>query len=179
MADDTLTLSETAEDGEGEGTSRRAWLVAAWIGFTAVVASTLIATGRLFFPDVLFEPPTKFDAGPPDDYPVGVTTDWKEKYGVWIVKRSDGAFYALIAICKHLGCVPNWLADAHKFKCPCHGSGYYISGMNFEGPAPSPLDRAKIWLSTEGHLMVDKGIVYHMVGGIEPDKQYPESVLTV
>ena len=34
-------------------------------------------------------------------------------------------------------------ASENKFKCPCHGSGYDSEGVNFEGPAPRPMDRAK------------------------------------
>ncbi len=165
--------------GADPGVTRRGWLVAAWLGFTAATSAGAIAAVRFMFPNVLFEPPTKFDAGMPTSYLPGIVdTRWKEKYGVWIVRRADGAFYALIAICKHLGCVPNWLQSQKKFKCPCHGSGYYINGMNFEGPAPSPLDRAKIWISNDGHLIVDKATTYHMVGGMDPAKQYPESILT-
>ena len=41
------------------------------------------------------------------------------------------------AVCTHLGCTPNWLEAEQKFKCPCHGSGFYKDGINFEGPAPA------------------------------------------
>lgn len=182
MAHDAVIISGPSRPPPADvgGLTRRRWLVAAWLGFTAAASASAIATLRFMFPNVLFEPPTRFDAGPPSTYLSGtVDTRWKEKYGVWIVRRADGAFYALIAICKHLGCVPNWLQNQKKFKCPCHGSGYYVNGANFEGPAPSPLDRAKIWITPEGHLMVDKAITYHMVGGIDPANQYPESILTV
>lgn len=180
MARDAVIISRdrAARPNNETGPTRRGWLVAAWLGFTAATTAGAVAAMRFMFPNVLFEPPTRFDAGMPSSYLPGlVDTRWKEKYGVWIVRRADGAFYALIAICKHLGCVPNWLQSQKKFKCPCHGSGYYINGMNFEGPAPSPLDRAKIWISTDGHLLVDKATTYHMVGGIDPALQYPESIL--
>jgi cytochrome b6-f complex iron-sulfur subunit len=182
MARDAVIISGNSRirREKGAGLTRRRWLVAAWLGFTAAASAGAVAALRFMFPNVLFEPPTRFDAGLPSSYlPGTVDTSWKAKYGVWIVRRADGAFYALIAICKHLGCVPNWLQDQKKFKCPCHGSGYYINGMNFEGPAPSPLDRARIWISPEGHIIVDKATVYHMVGGLEPAAQYPESILRV
>ena len=51
-----------------------------------------------------------------------------------------GGFYALFTICTHLGCTPNFLSAENKFKCPCHGSGFYKDGINFEGPAPRPLE---------------------------------------
>ena len=94
------------------GFTRRGWLVISWIGFAAAIGAGSTAALRFLFPNVLFEPPTRFDGGNPSSYLPGlVDTRWKEKYGVWIVRRTDGAFYALIAICKHLGCVPNWLQD--------------------------------------------------------------------
>ncbi|MDP7384887.1 MAG: Rieske 2Fe-2S domain-containing protein, partial [Nitrospinota bacterium] len=65
--------------------------------------------------------------------------------------------YALLAICTHLGCTPRWLASENKFKCPCHGSGFRKNGVNFEGPAPRPLDRVKIALNEEGEIIIDKG----------------------
>ena len=42
-----------------------------------------------------------------------------------------------------------------KFKCPCHGSGFYITGINFEGPAPRPLERWAISIGDDGQLVVD------------------------
>ena len=85
---------------------------------------------------------------------------WKEKFGVWIVRNTD-SIYALVAVCVHLGCTPNWLPAQNKFKCPCHGSGYYVSGINFEGPAPRPLERAEIGVSAEdGQIIVDKATRY-------------------
>jgi len=69
--------------------------------------------------------------------------------------------YALVARCTHLGCTPNWLQAQNKFKCPCHGSGYYMSGVNFEGPTPRPLERAEIALSSDdGQLVVDTAVRY-------------------
>ena len=43
-----------------------------------------------------------------------------------------------------------------KFKCQCHGSGFRSSGINFEGPAPRPLERYKISLANDGQILVDK-----------------------
>ena len=36
------------------------------------------------------------------------------------------------------------------------GSGFYITGSNFEGPAPRPLERYAISLADDGQLLVDK-----------------------
>ena len=72
-----------------------------------------------------------------------------------LVQHETG-FYALIAVCTHLGCTPNYLAEERKFKCPCHGSGFRLTGINFEGPAPRPLERAEIMLADDGQILVDK-----------------------
>jgi cytochrome b6-f complex iron-sulfur subunit len=51
---------------------------------------------------------------------------------------------------------PGDKAAEAKFKCPCHGSGFRPSGINFEGPAPRPLERARIVLAEDGQILVDK-----------------------
>ena len=67
-----------------------------------------------------------------------------------------GAHAMVITVCTHLGCTPNFLAAENKFKCPCHGSSYRMSGVNFEGPAPRPLERARVVLADDGQILVDK-----------------------
>ena len=146
--------------GKGDDMSRRgffSWAAVAWVGFSAAIGGCVTAMGRFMFPNVLFEPPTTFKAGFPQDVGAGVVdTRFVDKYGVWIV-NNEGKLYALIAICTHLGCPPAWLETQNKFKCPCHGSGYYKSGVNFEGPTPRPLERARIFISPDdGQIVVDK-----------------------
>jgi cytochrome b6-f complex iron-sulfur subunit len=143
--------------------TRRAWMGVAWGAFTAASAAALAATGRFMFPNVLNEPPQQFKAGFPNEYGMGVDERWKEKFGVWIVRTPNdvvarsGGFFALLVTCTHLGCTPNYLAAEAKFKCPCHGSGFRAeSGINFEGPAPRPLERARIVLAEDGQILVDK-----------------------
>jgi len=157
-----------AKTAEADGVSRRGflkWTTVGWVAFSAACTSGLVASTRFLFPNVLFEPPQSFKVGFPSEYTVGeVDTRWKDAYGVWIVRNSDG-FYALIAVCTHLGCSPNWLAAENKFKCPCHGSGFYKTGVNFEGPAPRPLERARIVLSDDGQILVDKSVKFQAEKG--------------
>lgn len=171
MATDVSKASEQA------GMTRRKFVIN-WVGLSwaAFIASLLAMLGtwvRYFFPRVLFERPLTFKAGPPSDYGLGVDTRWKSKFRVWIVRELEG-FYALYARCTHLGCTPNWLASEQKFKCPCHGSGFYMSGINFEGPAPRPLERCKIWLAEDGQIGIDVGTRFRYEKG-EWDK--PEAFL--
>lgn len=132
------------------------WLALGWAAFIAVLGGYGSLVLRYLFPNVLFEPKQSFRAGFPDDYTVGeVSERFKDKFGVWIVRESD-RIYALSTFCTHLGCTPNWLPNENKYKCPCHGSGFYKNGINFEGPAPRPLERFKIALADDGEIVVDK-----------------------
>lgn len=58
---------------------------------------------------------------------------------MWLSNTSQG-FVALYAVCTHLGCLPDWSDNNHRFECPCHGSKYRIGGEWIEGPAPRGLD---------------------------------------
>ncbi len=131
-----------------------------WGGFTAVTAVSLLAFVRSAFPRVLFTPPSTFKAGLPNEYTIGeVSERFKQEQRVWIIREADG-FYALFAKCTHLGCTPRWLTAENKFKCPCHGSGFYKTGVNFEGPAPRPLERLRITKAEDGQILIDKAVKY-------------------
>ncbi len=137
------------------------------IGFGTIIATNLLwllGLARYMFPNILTEPPTKFKVGFPDELAPGqVATKFKAQFGVWIVRDEyDGVpqIFALQSVCTHLGCTPNWLEGEQKFKCPCHGSGFYKDGINFEGPAPRPLERFAIRLADDGQLEVDKSRKY-------------------
>lgn len=109
---------------------------------------------RFFLPRAIFEPSTVFKIGFPSDYALGVDTKWQQQYRIWVDKTSDRLF-VIYARCTHLGCTPDWKASENKFKCPCHGSGYDSEGINFEGPAPRPMDRAHVEIDPEGQIVVD------------------------
>ncbi len=138
---------------------------AAWTMLAATTGIATLATARFMLPNVLTEPPRKFKIGPPADFDLGtVATKFVATNGVWIIHtegyQGKNLIYALISVCTHLGCTPSWLEGERKFKCPCHGSGFYITGINFEGPAPRPLERAGIRLAEDGMLEVDKSIKF-------------------
>lgn len=148
-----------AEEGGSLWMTRRNFFSrAGWVAFFSFVFSMLIGSLRYMFPRVLFEPSPVFKAGYPDDYPVGtVTTKWVKEQRVWIVRNEQG-IYAIFAQCTHLGCTPRWLDAENKFKCPCHGSGFTREGVNFEGPAPRPLERVQITLAEDGQILINKSI---------------------
>ena len=131
----------------------------AWTTMTAALALWTLGTLRFLFPNVLAEPPSKIKVGAPDTYEDGKVVERYKDQHAWIVRRKDEKFgdiiYALSTTCTHLGCTPKWLEREQKFKCPCHGSGFYISGINFEGPAPRPLERWAVALGDDGQIVVD------------------------
>lgn len=133
------------------------------VGFWLLgIVSTLwtLMTVKFMFPNVLREPPSKFKVGFPDAFPSGqVQEKFKAQFGIWVVNaeyNGQPQIVALKSVCTHLGCTPNWLEAEQKFKCPCHGSGFYKDGINFEGPAPRPLERYAIRLADDGQIEVDK-----------------------
>jgi cytochrome b6-f complex iron-sulfur subunit len=155
-------VADLQEGGSGENIwSRRNVLgVGGWLMILGALQAGAAALVALLFPRVLFEPPTAFKAGFPNSYRVGEVSDrWQKDFRVWVIRQDDG-LYALIAICTHLGCTPRWLEAENKFKCPCHGSGFHRDGINFEGPAPRPLERAKIVRADDWQILIDKAVKF-------------------
>jgi cytochrome b6-f complex iron-sulfur subunit len=114
---------------------------------------------RFFFPRALYEPNTIFTIGFPSDFSLGIDQRYLMTNRVWVVKEPDRLF-VIFARCTHLGCTPEWKPSENKFKCPCHGSGYDSEGVNFEGPAPRPMDRAFVQLDPTGKVVVDTSRLY-------------------
>ena len=114
---------------------------------------------RFFFPRALFEPKTVFSIGYPVDFGIGVETKFQKDYRIWVVRNPERLF-VIYARCTHLGCTPDWKQGENKFKCPCHGSGYDNEGVNFEGPAPRPMDRAHVEIDATGQIVVDTNRLY-------------------
>jgi cytochrome b6-f complex iron-sulfur subunit len=157
---------------------RRDWMLAfAWLLFAvSSLVATLFYVVRFLFPNVTYEPPLQFKAGLPTEFAPGrVDERFKEGFGTWVVRNELG-LYALSTTCTHLGCTPNWLEAEQKFKCPCHGSGFRKTGINFEGPAPRPLERYRIGLADDGQVLVDKSAKFQ---GEKGEWANPESFLYV
>ena len=135
-----------------------------WSSVAAFLSVWFLAFLRFFLPRTLFEPATSFKIGYPSDYGLGVDTKWQQKYRIWVDRTPDRLF-VIYARCTHLGCTPDWKPSENKFKCPCHGSGYDSEGVNFEGPAPRPMDRAHVELAPDGQILVDVSRLYQWPKG--------------
>jgi cytochrome b6-f complex iron-sulfur subunit len=135
-----------------------------WATVAGALTTFFLMFVRFFLPRSILEPSSIFRIGSPNDYALGVDTKWQQQYRIWVTRTSDRLF-VIYARCTHLGCTPDWKASENKFKCPCHGSGYDSEGINFEGPAPRPMDRAKVALDAEGQIVVDIGTLFEWPKG--------------
>jgi cytochrome b6-f complex iron-sulfur subunit len=174
-------LRRLAEDSREM--SRRSFLaILGWLGFVAASLAACVEAVRFGYPNVTYEEPSLFKAGPPSDYPVGSTTVLTDKRVV--INRDPNGIYAFNLICTHLGCTPRYFTDVTSdlvakgirglrdpltgqaatpaspvlqgFKCPCHGSRYFRDSVNFYGPAPKPMDHVQVQLGRDGRLLIDR-----------------------
>ncbi len=162
------TLSQRLRDASQ--VTRRHFGFALAIGWGALAACgvSLAAMFQDFLgPKVLREPKKVWRVGRPADFGnPGVYEQFKRTpdggQGFWLVNLgpTQPKLVAVSVVCTHLGCIPQWLAGDERFKCPCHGSGFTIAGVNFEGPAPRPLERFGIELDADGFLAVDMTRVF-------------------
>src|SRR5438552_2591562 len=161
---------------DSEVNRRRRRLV--WSCVVAFLATWLIAFFRFFLPRTLFAPSTVFKIGYASDYGLGVDTKWQQRYRIWVDRTPDRIF-VVYARCTHLGCTPDWKPSENKFKCPCHGSGYDSEGVNFEGPAPRPMDRAQVEIAPDGQILVDVSHLYQWPKGQQSHFDDPGAFLPV
>jgi len=134
------------------------------------LAGQIYTWARSLFPNVSYEGTRRVKLDEPDKIPDGVTfIDDIKTY----IFREGKTFYAISAVCTHLGCTVKYVGLSKpkvvkiggkevevkwEFHCPCHGSKFYGDGTNYAGPAPRPLDWVKVEVSPEdGKLVVDLG----------------------
>jgi cytochrome b6-f complex iron-sulfur subunit len=139
----------------GTGATRREFLSDIAAGALGIAGlGSMEVTYQYLSPNVLFEPPTTFRAGSPDLYLMNSVTFLQDQQ-VYIVRTEKG-FYAVSAVCTHLGCITQWKPDQDQIACPCHGSKFKVDGTKIEGPAPRPLPHFSVTLTADGELQVDK-----------------------
>jgi cytochrome b6-f complex iron-sulfur subunit len=152
-----------------EKPDRRDFLMKAGIGAgIAGLAAQAAASLRSLVPNVSYDAPTTVKLGPPEDFPDGLKFLPDQRLFVF---REGKTFYAVSAVCTHLGCTVRAealsrvetaivegkpLRLTHRFLCPCHGSKYTGDGTNVSGPAPRPLAWYHLSIAPDdGQLVVD------------------------
>ena len=140
---------------DGAEFDRRAFFTKLGIGSLGIAAVGTAAFAYEFLsPNVLYEPSPIINAGKPENFALdSVTIDVKS--GIYLVHSKEG-FFALSAVCTHLGCLTTWKPELGIIACPCHGSKFNREGAKIEGPAPTPLAWLRSWVSDDGDLMVDR-----------------------
>lgn len=135
--------------------SRRALFIRLGLGSLGIAAAgTLSFAYQFLSPNVLYEASPIINAGKPESYSVdSVTLD--PNSGIYLIHIQEG-FFALSAICTHLGCLTAWKPEQGVIACPCHGSRFSREGQKLAGPAPKPLPWLKTWLNDDGDIMVDR-----------------------
>jgi cytochrome b6-f complex iron-sulfur subunit len=134
---------------------RRSFLAKIGLGSLGIAAAgTAGFTYQFLSPNVLYEPSPVINVGKPENFAAdSVTLDVNS--GIYLVHAAEG-FFALSAVCTHLGCLTTWNQELGIIACPCHGSKFYRTGEKIEGPAPKPLPWLNTWVSDNGDLMVDR-----------------------
>jgi cytochrome b6-f complex iron-sulfur subunit len=142
-------------DSEAKSRSRREFLWVLGNGAILVTAAGASAFSLQFMkPNVLFERSSRVNVGTPEDFSPGtVTADSQNK--LYVVRTSEGTFYALSSVCTHLGCITNYRPSMGRIDCPCHGSQFDLEGNVVGGPAPRPLRRVAMNQNDRGDLIVD------------------------
>ncbi len=147
--------ADAAKSPSEVGISRRDFFNEVALGALGIAGlGAAVVTYRYLSPNVLFEPSMSFRAGSPDLFPLNSVT-YVQDQQVYIVRTTEG-FYAVSAVCTHLGCITQWKPEAEMIACPCHGSKFRAEGTKIEGPAPRSLPHFSITLTADGELRVDK-----------------------
>jgi len=140
-------------EGREQAVNRRSFLSFAALGsFCAALLAAVAGTARLPKPGVMPGPRQVFKLGPPEQYPVGSATKL-EQQRVYLLRDEQG-FYAISAVCTHLGCIVA-RSEAGRFECPCHGSRFDEKGKVQGGPAPRALPWLELNTSPDGQLTVN------------------------
>ena len=146
---------------------------AGWLGLSAALGGSAFGSFKFMVPNIVYEPPTIFKIGRVEDFGMGVTDRLKKERQIWVVRDEQG-LYAMVSICRHLGCTPNWLGDQQRFFCPCHGSIYDIYGNVLGGPAPRTL-----WRPAVSQDPTDRQIIVNFLTRQDPEPRSTTGGLVV
>jgi cytochrome b6-f complex iron-sulfur subunit len=147
-----------APSGDEKEISRRALFAKLGLGSLGVAAAgTLGFSYQFLSPNVLYEASPIVNVGKPESFSLdSVTLDAIN--GIFLIHAQEG-FFALNAVCTHLGCLTAWKPDLGQIACPCHGSKFSREGVKLAGPAPKPLPWLRTWINDDGDLLVDRSTI--------------------
>ncbi len=134
-------------------TSRRSAL-AGLLNLIWLVPAGLGAAGLLRF--LGFYPPTEQPTRFPLDAPtLAALPAYVESAQAWL-HRDAGGYYAVDAICTHLGCKVRLEMVTPDYRCDCHGSRFAADGTVLVGPAKEPLRFLWLYRDGEGRAVIDR-----------------------
>ena len=91
------------------------------------------------------------------------TVDQQPVYADNVYRSINPEYLVLVAICTHLGCVPNFKPQLGEispdwpggFYCPCHGSMFDLSGRVFKNvPAPINLEVPPYYFTKHNSIVI-------------------------
>jgi len=161
-------VTERESNGGPVELNRRKFFIKLGAGSLAIAGAGASALALQYLsPNVLYEASPLVSVGRPEHYSAdSVTLD--PRFGIFIVRSAQG-FYALSAVCSHLGCLTVWKQEAGVIACPCHGSTFKRDGSIIAGPAPKPMPWLRMWMTDDGELMVDRA------AKVAPGKEYVQA----
>ncbi|MEW6202636.1 MAG: Rieske 2Fe-2S domain-containing protein [bacterium] len=78
-------------------------------------------------------------AGTVNEVPVGKAKKFDIGGKPGIIVHTRAGFFALSAVCTHLGCIVDWNEEKGQIICPCHNAAFDVKGNIISGPPPKPL----------------------------------------
>lgn len=121
------------------------------VGMAIAVGQVFVGLFRFFYLSVFYERSQIVRIGRPDTFPMGTSRLFPE-YRFLLFRDGEG-FYAISAVCTHLGCVVKRTGD--QYLCPCHGSTFAADGRVTKGPAPAGLKWLQVTQAADGQLVVN------------------------
>ena len=142
----------SSSDNTNKKTKRRDFLnVLLGSAFTAWLVS-------LFYPVVKYLEPPKVEEAKVSNVKIGKVEDMEPdsgkiiKFGnkpVIVVRKKDGKYVALSAVCTHLDCIVQYRKDYKQIYCACHNGRYDLNGRNVSGPPPAPLKKFGVTIKND------------------------------
>lgn len=120
------------------------------LAFSGLLGLSTLVKFLSFKPDP--PPPTRYEVGSIENYPLDVPTVISAVPAILIRTRDETRVISLV--CTHLGCTAE--VQGMGLGCLCHGSQYNLEGIVERGPASLPLPVLRTELTKDGTLVIYK-----------------------